>query len=530
MLHIMSWLRTFRVDNKKRVHDLSIDYINVPTKELTVEQLKQCATLFSCNYGRYSNVSSRNPGEPVKMGMKYYKNNYVRDDYSVAIAIDNNNIIGQAFYIRKQYDGLIMTWIVQLVVDEKYRRKGIASTLLRSIWGFSDDFAWGLATANPCTIRTLESATMRKCKPSIIQKHLCELKKIGRDIGFVHDDSFEISKASSQINTDFDVDNSGFDGIKECENRLGKLKQGREWLAFTFQDQGIQKDIYAKNFRKLIEFSEKQLKEAYDRMPIEEQKWAKGEINEVDYILNKSTNRDIRHALDLGCGVGRHSIELAKRGIITLGIDYSRKHIDKAKEIAEREDIRYCSFICADIREYKSEKEYDLVLCLFDVVGSYPDEKDNISIIRTAYANLCVGGIFAISVMNMDLTDSRVHKGQKGDVANDPQLLLKLRPSDIMQRTGNVFDPKYIVIDQKEGLIYRKEQFSNDYSLPAEYIIRDKRYYMKEIVQLLEQEGFSVFDKRYVRAGHFDTPLGAVNVHAKEILVLCKKKFRTVEK
>ena len=154
------------------VIDNQISYINLPSESLTDEQIRQCSDLFSNNYGKYANSSPIRPGKQVHMGVEYYKKNYCKPEFSVALALFDNRIVGQAFYLRKKYEDIgIMTWIVQLVVDSKYRRRGIASTLLRSIWGFSDDYAWGLATANPCTVKTLESATMRKCKPKIISRH-----------------------------------------------------------------------------------------------------------------------------------------------------------------------------------------------------------------------------------------------------------------------------------------------------------------------------------------------------------------------
>ena len=71
----------------------------------------------------------------------------------------------------------------------------------------------------------------------------------------------------------------------------------------------------------------------------------------------------------------------------------------------------------------------------------------------------------------------------------------------------------------------RKEQFpitkSND--LPAEYVIRDKRYTMNEIVTLVSNEGFKVLEKRYVQAGNFDKPLESTDSRAKEILIICQK-------
>ena len=39
--------------------------------------------------------------------------------------------------------------------------------------------------------------------------------------------------------------------------------------------------------------------------------WTKGTVNEIDAILNRIDLKDGANILDLGCGIGRHSIELA---------------------------------------------------------------------------------------------------------------------------------------------------------------------------------------------------------------------------
>ena len=501
-----------------------IEYSTKSTVDLTEKEIEECSELFSMFYGKYSAESDFKPGERVKLGPAYYVRNYRKKDFYVAMARNDGKLVGQAFYIRKKYENYgMMTWVLQLVVNKEYRKRGIASTLLRSIWGFSDDYAWGLATANPCTVKTLESATFRKCNPQVIKKHLRSVKMIGDDTTFVKSTEYYVTDTSSQVNTRFFVDNSEYEiDDNTCDKYLGELKNGYEWLAFTFQCQEIQIDKYKKHFEETVAFSEKILKEAYSRMDVTTHSWTKGTANEVDFI-NQFCSGDT--LLDLGCGIGRHSIELAKIGYDVCGIDFSKKHIEYAKEQFDKYgDIGIkCEFVCADIRSYIEENVYDNIICLYDVIGSFPDDNDNIEIIRTAYKHLKTNGIFVLSVMNMELTRHIIPDERKVDLKEHPEILLKLPPSQIMQKTGDIFNPEYLAIDTRTDLVYRKEQFNNDSSLSAEYVIRDKRYAMDEIVKILRKENFEIVDKRYVCAGHFDKKLDALDLHAKEICIVARK-------
>ena len=509
---------------REKIEILDLNFTAKRMLDLTDSELKECSDLFGTYYGKYNSLSPIRPGEQIRMSVSLYKENYVKPDRYIAMARHNGLLVGHAMYIRKQYKECgKMTWVLQLVVDDRYRRQGIASTLLRSIWGFSDDFAWGLATANPCTVKTLENATFRKCKPEVIKKEVSKLKLIAKDTSFVTDEDFVITNMMSQVNSHFFIDNSEFLKDKYCEEKLGKLRPGHEWLAFTFQRQSIQMDQYIKHFDQFVKFSEKTLKEAYNRMQMDSHGWTKGTENESDFIRNYLQGSSI---MDMGCGTGRHAINLSLNGYKVLGVDFSEKHIQTA--IQKRNECgigdELCQFIVSDIKYYQPDEQFDNVLLLFDVIGSYPNMEDNYAILKNAKEHLKNNGILILSVMNMELTSHQVSDSRKKNIKNNPEVLLKLKPSTAMQNTGEVFNADYLAIDTESGLVYRKEQFSNDEGLSAEYVIRDKRFTMVEITGILRELGFNIIEGRYVRAGHFDEPLHATDNHAKEILIVAKKK------
>ena len=497
-----------------------IKYESRAALNLSEEEIRACSDLFSSSYGMYDMDSPHRPGEQNRMGVKHYREKYCKEGFFLVRAMDGDRQVGHAWYIRRRYEPYgTMTWVLQLVVDRKYRRQGIASTLLHSIWGFSDDFAWGLASANPCTVRTLESATFRKCNTAYISKNLDAIRMIGRDTTFVEDNAYLVEHGISQVNTRFFVDNSAYSKDMECERYLGELKPGHEWLAFTFREQRINTEKYRTHFTRMMDGYENILKDAYSRMNVFEHSWSKGTSNEVSFITNYLKEKG--SVLDLGCGIGRHAVALAKKGYYVQAVDNSPALYEETKKT--NLNLNNLKFERGDARTYRGKSRYDAVICLYDVIGSYPNVADNRKIIRTAYELVRDNGIFVLSVMNMELTESIIQDKFKGIIRSNPNILMELPPSDTMQKSGAIFDRKYLALDTERKLVYRKEQFDNDNGLPAEYIIRDKRYSGDEICEMLKKVGFEVLELRYVQAGHFDVPLNPTDPRAKEICVVCRK-------
>ena len=72
--------------------------------------------------------------------------------------------------------------------------------------------------------------------------------------------------------------------------------------------------------------------------------FTKGTKTEVDFIEKEINNNSLAYILDIGCGTGRHAIELAKRGYRVKGIDLSGNMLSRAKEkaIQANVSIEFC--------------------------------------------------------------------------------------------------------------------------------------------------------------------------------------------
>jgi SAM-dependent methyltransferase len=100
--------------------------------------------------------------------------------------------------------------------------------------------------------------------------------------------------------------------------------------------------------------------------------------------------------LDLGCGHGRHSLELARRGHRPFGVDLVPGFIERARAAAA-EDGLPAEFMLGDLRTVQSATPFDAAICLFDAFG-FHDDADHGRILDNALASLRPGGRLLLDV------------------------------------------------------------------------------------------------------------------------------------
>lgn len=92
--------------------------------------------------------------------------------------------------------------------------------------------------------------------------------------------------------------------------------------------------------------------------------FTKGTVAEVDSLLALSGVGKGARVLDVGCGPGRHALELASRGYDVVGVDISATFVDLARSSAAERGLTNVSFLVADARALEFSAEFDLVLSL----------------------------------------------------------------------------------------------------------------------------------------------------------------------
>ena len=66
-----------------------------------------------------------------------------------------------------------------------------------------------------------------------------------------------------------------------------------------------------------------------------------GTVGECDFIEAEIGRDKSLNIIDIGCGTGRHSIELARRGYSLIGVDLSESQLIRAREKAKKNNADY---------------------------------------------------------------------------------------------------------------------------------------------------------------------------------------------
>ena len=74
-------------------------------------------------------------------------------------------------------------------------------------------------------------------------------------------------------------------------------------------------------------------------LDIQNQSWVENTRRQVDFLVDKLELKGGERILDLACGFGRHSLELARRGFAVTGVDITPDYVRYATQQAQAEQL-----------------------------------------------------------------------------------------------------------------------------------------------------------------------------------------------
>jgi len=170
--------------------------------------------------------------------------------------------------------------------------------------------------------------------------------------------------------------------------------------------------------------------------------------------------------LDVGCGTGRHAVELARRGYRVTGVDISAGMLAEAEQAAAAAGVSV-EWVHADAVEYEPVGLFDAAICLCEGAFGLVDRREDLlqhdrAILRHIAAVLPAGAPFVLTTLN----------GYR-----------KIREVTQEDVTGGRFDP-----------VTMAHQLTEEFDLPEgkrSMAYQERLYIVPELVKLLESAGFA---------------------------------------
>jgi 2-polyprenyl-3-methyl-5-hydroxy-6-metoxy-1,4-benzoquinol methylase len=211
--------------------------------------------------------------------------------------------------------------------------------------------------------------------------------------------------------------------------------------------------------------------------------------------------------LDVGCGTGRHSIELKTRGYETVGADLSESMLQRAKEKAKIQNIDI-EFIIADARNLPFNKEFNVAIMLCE--GGFPlmeTDEMNFEILKNVTKALKDNCKFIFTTLNGLFP--LYHSVEKFCAENSQDGNATYRSNSFDLMTFRDFNITEFVDD-----------LGNKKTLSC-----NERYYVpSEIIWMLKSLGFNKIDIFGARLGAFSRQ-DALTTEDFEMLVVAEKKL-----
>jgi SAM-dependent methyltransferase len=118
--------------------------------------------------------------------------------------------------------------------------------------------------------------------------------------------------------------------------------------------------------------------------------------------LNGGAARSCPRVLDLCCGFGRISAELARRGFAVTGVDITESYLNTGCEDAAYENLAI-EYVNADARTFSRPDFFDLAVNLYISFGYFENPEDDLKVARNVYESLKKGGAFIIDTLGKEI-------------------------------------------------------------------------------------------------------------------------------
>jgi SAM-dependent methyltransferase len=206
----------------------------------------------------------------------------------------------------------------------------------------------------------------------------------------------------------------------------------------------------------------------------------------VDTIISKYANA-AKTLLDLGCGTGRHDINLVSKYTIT-GVDRSPEMLTYAKELAEKKTNRKESsklvFLQGDIRKICLDQQFDCIISLFHVMSYLNSNNDIKDVLKTVKFHLNPKGVFVFDFWYGPAVLTKKPSIRVKRMEDDDTRITRVA-EPVIYPNDNIVDVNYTILalDKKTKMTQELKETH-----------RMRYLFLPEIKMLLSEAGFEIYE------------------------------------
>lgn len=146
---------------------------------------------------------------------------------------------------------------------------------------------------------------------------------------------------------------------------------------------------------------------------------------EVESLITLARLRGGERVLDLPCGKGRHSIELARRGFAVTGVDRNATFLKEAGRRADEAGVEV-EWVQDDMRSFRRPAAYDLVINMYTSLGYFDDPAEDLIVLQNFLASLRSGGRMVVELFGKEII-ARTFRPREWHDLDDGSLMLEER-------------------------------------------------------------------------------------------------------
>lgn len=171
---------------------------------------------------------------------------------------------------------------------------------------------------------------------------------------------------------------------------------------------------------------------------------AAAEIGQVAALLELAPGASV---LDMPCGVGRHSLELARRGFRVTAVDRTEGYLDELRRRAAAEGLGDRVEVArGDMREFRRPGAFHAAVNLYTSFGYFEDQADDRRVLDGYFASLRPGGRL---ILEMAGREPLARTFRKTDWREEPDGTLVLEERVLSQDWGWI-ESRWLVIQGSE--------------------------------------------------------------------------------